>query len=107
MSECTRMLSQNYCALCVRTLFFLVFLVAAFATLPARAASDLYRGKTIVTGQREESRIPGFSKCLEDVLVKVSGDPRLIGDPKAQAILARAAQFVSSYHYHDRLEGLP
>jgi hypothetical protein len=85
----------------------LVLLAIAFAAFPALAGNDLYQGKTIVTGQREESRIPGFSICLEDVLVKVSGDPRLIGDPSAGAVVARAPEFVRAYHYRDRLEGLP
>ena len=85
----------------------LVLLVIAFVPVPALASSDLYRAKTIVTGQREETRIPGFSKCLEDVLVKVSGDPALIGGPKAAGVTAQARKFVSKYRYRDRLEGLP
>ena len=86
----------------------LLFLLAfVFGTIPALASGDLYRAKTIVTGQREESRLPGFSKCLQDVLVKVSGDPKLIGDPAATGVLARAPEFVSGYRYRDRLEGLP
>jgi len=86
--------------------FWLVFVVV-FTVVPTLAANDIYRARTIVTGQREETRLPGFSICLMDVLVKVSGDPRLIGDPRTQAELERAQDFVSAYHYRDRLEGLP
>lgn len=82
-------------------------LVLLAHAVPALASSELYRAKTIVTGQREETRLSGFSKCLQDVLVKVSGDPKLIGDPAAAKMTARAPELVSGYTYHDRLEGLP
>ena len=41
------------------------------------AANDLYRTRSIVTGQGEENRLVGFAACLEDVLIKVSGAIRL------------------------------
>ena len=61
--------------------------VAAMVMLGCANASganvnNLYQCQTIVTGQGEESRRFGFPVCLEQVLVKVSGDPRLIGDPE-------------------------
>ena len=43
----------------------------------AAAAENLYRAQTIVTGQGEVNRIIGFAACLEDVLIKVSGDSSL------------------------------
>jgi hypothetical protein len=52
----------------------------------AADVDDLYRARTIVTGQGEESRRVGFPVCLEQVLIKVSGDPRLIGDPRVAAL---------------------
>ncbi len=84
-----------------------MLLALASGAAPAFASSDLYQAKTIVTGQREETRASGFSRCLEDVLVKVSGDPALIDDPKVVPLMANAREFVSGYHYRDRLEGLP
>lgn len=85
-----------------------ILLILAFALAgPSLAVGDLYRAKTIVTGQREETRLPRFSKCLMDVLVKVSGDPRLLYDRQAASIAARAPEFVDGYRYRDRLEGLP
>src|SRR4051794_8984086 len=85
-----------------------VFL-AFFACGSAAAApvADLYEARTIVTGAREETRIPGFEDCFADVLVKVSGDPRLLVDPKLTALRGHAAEYVRSYRYHDRLEGIP
>jgi hypothetical protein len=74
---------------------------------PAATVEDLYRGQTIVTGQTEKNRGPGFADCLTDVLVKVSGDPRLIGDPRVAAMAAQAGTFVRTFNYRDRMEGLP
>ena len=58
---------------------------------------DLYQGQTIVTGQVEEARRLGFPVCLDQVLVKVSGDPRLIGDP--EVLLAGQAATVTDYAF--------
>jgi hypothetical protein len=46
----------------------------------ARAADELYEAQAIVTGQREPERLGALPDCLEDVLIKVSGDAHLIGD---------------------------
>jgi hypothetical protein len=76
---------------------------------PAAAATleDLYQAQTIVTGQGEPNRIVGFARCLVDVLVKVSGDPRLIGDTRLAALTDRAATMVTDFSYHDRMSGIP
>ena len=67
----------------------------AVDALPRRGGAsrveNLYRAQTIVTGQGEESRAAGFAEALEEVLVKVSGDPRLIGDPRVAELLAGPA----------------
>src|SRR5438105_3281757 len=73
----------------------------------AATVDDLYEARTIVTGTREETRVPGIAECLKDVLVKVSGDPRLIGDPRLAELSDHAVTFVRSYRYHDRMEGIP
>jgi hypothetical protein len=68
---------------------------------------DLYQCRTIVTGQGEESRRFGFPVCLEQVLVKVSGDQRLTGDPKVAPLAGRAAGFVTDFAFRDLLAGIP
>lgn len=74
----------------------------------AMAADDnLYRAQTVVTGQGEPNRIIGFGACLEDVLIKVSGQPRLASDRRLAAYKAKAKEFVSSYDYHDQYAGKP
>ena len=73
----------------------------------AGSVDDLYRAQTIVTGQGEESRRLGFADCLEQVLVKVSGDPRLLDDPEVAVIAGKAGTFVADFHYRDRMAGIP
>ena len=70
-------------------------------------ALNLYQARTIVTGQREETRGPGFERCLEDVLVKVSGDPLVLADPALAGMKRNAVSYVAGFHYRDRMEGIP
>jgi hypothetical protein len=80
---------------------------ASVSHAPARAASDLYQAAAIVTGEAETERARGFARCLEDVLVKVSGDPRLPGDARVTTLAARAADFVTEFRYQDRMRTVP
>ncbi|WP_394891318.1 DUF2066 domain-containing protein [Mesorhizobium sp. AaZ16] len=82
----------------------------SLATAGAASAQDLdalYQAKAVVTGQSEENRIPGFADCLRQVVAKVSGDQRLLGEPAFEDLLPKAGEFVSSFRYRDRLEGIP
>lgn len=87
----------------------------AFLALPATAAvkpspgsvGDLYTGVFVTSGTGEANRVPGLRQTLEDVLVKVSGDPRLIGDPRLDALKAKAADLASGYTYLDLYSGRP
>ena len=84
----------------------LVLLLSAFDGAAAEL-DELYESQTLVTGQREETRIPGFAECLEYVLVKVSGDGRLLGDPRVAKLAENAGSYVRAYRYRDRMEGIP
>jgi uncharacterized protein len=91
-----------------RLAIFVVAALTLMVTVPALAAeAGLYRAVTFVTGQMEETRGPGLSRCLVDVLVKVSGDAQLIGDPAVVALGNHAAEFVIDFSYHDRMAGIP
>jgi hypothetical protein len=68
---------------------------------------DLYSAMAIVTGQGVENRQPGFRDCLDRVLVRVSGDPRLPSLPAMAKLRSHAGDFVNSFSYHDRLAGRP
>ena len=88
----------------VSVLAAVLFWIAAAG---APRADELYEAQAIVTGQREPERLRAFPDCLEDVLVKVSGDPRLIGDPRLVPLKASAESFVAAFRYHDRMSGIP
>src|SRR5262252_1596173 len=82
-------------------------LVLTWGVAKAANLDDLYQAQTTVTGQGEANRVVGFAQCLEDVLVKVSGDPRLIGDPAVAEMAGRAGSFVREFRYHDQMSGIP
>lgn len=69
--------------------------------------NELYTGKAIVTGTGEKNRQPGFRDCLESVILRVSGDQRLLKRREMQAFLTHAGTFVGSFSYRDRLAGKP
>lgn len=73
----------------------------------ADATDDLYRTQAIVTGKGEKNRQLGFRDCLDKVIVRVSGDQRLLAKPELVALRDRAGDLVASFAYRDRLEGVP
>jgi hypothetical protein len=88
-----------------------VFMPIVLATAPAFAAQQdphlaRYEARTIVTGSDMRSRPAGFAACLTDVLVKVSGDPTLLNDPRLSALGAQAANYVTAFDYWDRMSGI-
>jgi hypothetical protein len=86
---------------------FLAAALACCAATTATAAEDLYHAQTVVTGEGEANRMIGFSSCMEDVLIKVSGAARLAGDHRLGAYKANAKDFVTAFDYHDQFSGKP
>ena len=86
-------------------LSFAVLLVPAHGH--AATVENLYQAQTILTGQGEEGRPQGFAECLKDVLVKVSGDTKLLNDVRVTMLEPQAASLVRDFRYRDRMEGLP
>lgn len=66
----------------------------------------LYEARVVVTGTDMRSRPAGLAACLADVLVKVSGDPALLHDPRVAALGPGAREFAYGYDYVDRMAGL-
>jgi hypothetical protein len=94
----------------MRTISLLIACVLVLfgcGTSVAATVDDLYQAQAIVTGQTEKNRGPGIAACLTDVLVKVSGDPRLAHDKRVEALAAQAGTFVRAFRYRDRMAGLP
>jgi len=68
---------------------------------------EIYTTRAVVTGKDERNRPLGFKLCLEDVLVKVSGDASILSDSRLGALAVAAGQYVSAFYYRDRFEGKP
>jgi len=83
--------------------------IVMLSAMPAAAADadKLYTAVAIVTGTGEENRQIGFRLALEDVIVRVSGDHGLISSGAAKVMLDAAPDYVDSFSYRDRLEGIP
>jgi hypothetical protein len=85
----------------------LLVLVLSNGFAAAATVSDLYQASTLVTGQGEANRILGYGRCLRDVMVKTSGDLRLLHDSRLDALDRDAARFVREFQYRDLLAGIP
>ena len=85
----------------------LMLAVTGRADSAGDATDHLYRAQTMVTGQGEANRLTGFAACLEDVLIKVSADGKLAGDPRLAAAKADARGYVKDFSYHDQMSGTP
>ena len=82
-------------------------LLLALPAVAAEPTAELYRAQTIVTGTGETNRLIGFASCLEDALIKVSGQLRLAGDPRLDPYKADAAKLVRDFSYRDEKGGKP
>lgn len=91
-----------------------LFLCAALAAcslpilpeaLRAEPVADLYRAQVFVTGERPETRDPALLQGYRDVMVKVSGDPRLLSDKRLDAGFDPAV--VHTFSYRDLMAGIP
>ncbi|QPC93078.1 DUF2066 domain-containing protein [Mesorhizobium sp. INR15] len=78
--------------------------------VPTLAHADddaLYRSSLIVTGDREETRIPVIPRGFELAAQKLTGNPEIAQKAGFTALAARAAPMIWSYTYHDRMFGVP
>ncbi len=93
------------------TFRFIAATLAALVAIPATAAdidrASLYRAQSVTNGEGEVNRARGLAPALEEVLVKVSGDPRLIGDPRVLEMTRHAADYVTGFTYVDLLNNRP
>src|SRR5579883_576201 len=91
----------------LRLALAIVVALAVLARTGTAATDELYRAQASVTGQGEVERARGFAICLEAVLIKVSGDPRLASEPALDALKSEASRFVAGFTYRDRMAGIP
>lgn len=91
----------------LRIAFAIVCGLVAARACAAGAPLESYRAQAVVTGTGEVNREVGFALAFKDVLVKVSGDPRLLSDARVEALAKDAADYVQEFHYRDRMQGIP
>src|SRR5438105_9773008 len=98
----------------VRQVAVRIGLIAAAATslgiggaVAAEKIESLYEARVHVTGQEEPARSNGFALGLADVLVKLSGDPTLIGDAAVATLDKNAGSYVTRFDYRDLMAGIP
>ena len=98
--------SRNAIRLTIALCVFIVLWTDRLIGQPG-GLDDIYTTRAVVTGTDERDRPRGFRLCLEDVLVKVSGDASILSDRRFAALAAAAGQYVSTFSYRDRFEGKP
>ncbi|MBS0248706.1 MAG: DUF2066 domain-containing protein [Proteobacteria bacterium] len=74
---------------------------------PPISLDDIYVAQAVVTGKDERNRPLGFKLCFEDVLVRASGDESVLKSARVPALAARAADYIDTFAYFDRLSGRP
>jgi hypothetical protein len=75
---------------------------------PCAATGDpMYQADAIVTGTDMRQRPWGFAQTLREVLVKVSGDPRLRNDPRTDELAAHADSLVACFDDLDLMAATP
>lgn len=85
---------------------------AAFSAPPTKRleelvdTGDLYQATDKVSGFGEDRRQVGFAHCLREVLVRLSGEPRLEHDQRISELAAHADALVASFDYSDILAGM-
>lgn len=72
---------------------------------PPIALDDIYVAQAVVTGKDERNRPLGFKLCFEDVLVRASGDVTILDSKRVPALASRAADYIDTFSYFDRLSG--
>ncbi|PWK70780.1 DUF2066 domain-containing protein [Aminobacter sp. AP02] len=77
------------------------------ALLGPMPASDLYTTRVITSGTAPERRDIGFAQCLRDVVVKVTGDSRLLNEQALAQQAKHAGELVASHTFRDRMGGIP
>ncbi|MRX32892.1 DUF2066 domain-containing protein [Aminobacter sp. MDW-2] len=85
----------------------LTALLLLFAGVGQARADDLYSVGTITSGTAPERRDIGFANCLRNVVVRVTGDSRLLNEPRLAKQAAHAGELIASHSFRDRMSGTP
>ena len=80
-------------------LLFVLLLSLYAATVAATPVKDLYVVQVPVENQDREVRLEALKQAFEEVLVRVTGDGSVAGNPEAEALLRMAPSFVQRFRY--------
>jgi len=76
-------------------LFFALFC----ASVMAEPVSGLYNGRVLVADQTEQSRSKGVNQALEQVLIKLTGNSKIMQLPGIQKAVSNTDNFIASVGY--------
>jgi hypothetical protein len=65
--------------------------------------NPLYMAVPITTGSDTRFRADGFAKALREVMVKLTGEPRLFNDARIKLMSVHAENLVASFSYVDKM----
>lgn len=91
----------------VRLLFAVVLMNLSLLAVPAAAVemNNLYDAAVAVADQSDDARANGVQQALQQVLIRISGNPQVNSNPLVKAQLARAGEFVVQFGYSQAAEG--
>ena len=104
---CGHIASDVRLAMVRSTLVLLMLGIVGVFPGAAVELEDLYFAQTVVTGTEEPERTRGFQAGLLEVIVKVTGDSRLVESEAVATLLEDAGRFVQQFEYEDRMKGIP
>ena len=79
----------------------------AFSALAQADDDVLYRSSLIVTGDREETRVPAIPQGFDLAAQKLTGNPDIAQNPLFTPLAIASRAMIWSYTYHDRMFGIP
>ncbi len=88
-----------------RTLLPICLLALSAWFAPSVLADDLFSAETLVNDEGSETRNAALSELLAEVLVRVSGNPAIRGQPGTRKVLDAAPSLVQQYRYRTADEG--
>ena len=86
----------------------LILFFALFCTsVMAEQISGLYNGRVLVADQTEQSRSKGVNQALEQVLIKLTGNSKIMQLPGIQKAVSNTNNFIASVGYTKLPAGSP
>lgn len=80
--------------------FFLLLTLCLFTTQPIYAAQpNTYEAKVPVSDQSESAKREAIHKALSEILIKNSGNAKILSNKDIQEILSKAHDYIQSYKY--------